>query len=207
MRFAERGVELGHPDGRLIFIHLRCWEVLPFLTSQRQRCIKILCPKDPEFHTPLALNCQKGQHLPALEVYKNQSPTSGNSRESGESIRANQASIQEPLNAPFLNGLFSRGFSRGKTAHQGIPKNGPLRSENGPLRTGNAPINANGQFSGTPEVRPFCLSDNSIYPLFLALAITALGGPGGYFSLVIIAFGAFEFSVPKYEYRLGNGIQ
>ena len=26
-------------------------------------------------------------------------------------------SVQEPLNAPFLNGLFSRGFSRGKTAH------------------------------------------------------------------------------------------
>ena len=25
--------------------------------------------------------------------------------------------IQEPLNAPFLNGLFSRVFSRGKTAH------------------------------------------------------------------------------------------
>ena len=24
---------------------------------------------------------------------------------------------QEPLNAPFLNGLFSRGFSGGKTAH------------------------------------------------------------------------------------------
>ena len=24
--------------GRLIFIHLRCWEVLPFLTIQRQRC-------------------------------------------------------------------------------------------------------------------------------------------------------------------------
>ena len=26
--------------GRLIFIHLRCWELLPVLTSQRQRCIK-----------------------------------------------------------------------------------------------------------------------------------------------------------------------
>ena len=48
--------------------------MLLFLTIQRQRCIKILCPKDPEFYTPLALNCQKGQHLPAPEVYKNQSP-------------------------------------------------------------------------------------------------------------------------------------
>ena len=61
-------------SGGLIFMHLRCWKVLPFLTIQRQRCIKMLCPKDPEFYTPLALNCQKGQHLPALEVYKYQSP-------------------------------------------------------------------------------------------------------------------------------------
>ena len=38
---------------------------------------KILCPKEPEFYTPLALNCQKGQHLPALEVYRNQSPIFG----------------------------------------------------------------------------------------------------------------------------------
>ena len=30
--------------GRLIFIHLQCWEVLPFLTIQRKRCIKITCP-------------------------------------------------------------------------------------------------------------------------------------------------------------------
>ena len=36
-------------------------------------CIKMLCPQDPEFYTPLALNCQKGQHLPAPEVCKNQS--------------------------------------------------------------------------------------------------------------------------------------
>ena len=44
--------------------------MLPFLTIQRQRCIKILCPKDPEFYTLLALNCEKGLHLLALEVYK-----------------------------------------------------------------------------------------------------------------------------------------
>ena len=55
---------------RFFFFHLSCWEVLPFLTIQRQRCIKILCPKDPEFETPLALNCQKGQLLPAPEVKK-----------------------------------------------------------------------------------------------------------------------------------------
>ena len=58
----------------LIFIHLQCWEVLPFCPFQRQRCIKILCPKDPDFYTPLALKRTEGQHLPALEVYKNQSP-------------------------------------------------------------------------------------------------------------------------------------
>ena len=45
---------------------------------------------------------------------------------------------------------------------------------------------------------PFFLSDNSIWgypPLFLLLAITAFGGPEGYFSLAIIAFGALEFSL------------
>ena len=60
--------------GRLIFIHHQCWVVLPFCRFQRQRCIKILCPKDPDFYTPLALKMAKGQHLPALVVYKNQSP-------------------------------------------------------------------------------------------------------------------------------------
>ena len=45
--------------------------MLPFCRYQRQRCIKILCPKDPDL---LALKTAKGQHLPALEVYKNQSP-------------------------------------------------------------------------------------------------------------------------------------
>ena len=65
------------------------------------------------------------------------------------------------------------------------------------------------------EVRPFFLSDNSIWsfasvsclgvlPLFLALAITVFGGPEGYFSPAIIAFGAFQFIVPKYPYRLGK---
>ena len=43
-----------------------------------------------------------------------------------------------------------------------------------------------------------------VCPLFLPLAITAFGGPGGYFSLAIIAFGAFESIVPKYDYRLGK---
>ena len=64
-------------NGRLIFIHLQCWEVLPFCRFQRQRCIKILCPKDPDFYTPLALKTAKRRHLPALEVYKNQSPRKG----------------------------------------------------------------------------------------------------------------------------------
>ena len=40
--------------------------LLPF---QCQRCIKILCPKDPDFYTPLALKTAKGQHLPALVAF------------------------------------------------------------------------------------------------------------------------------------------
>ena len=59
---------------RIFFKHHQCWEVLPFCRFQRQRCIKILCPKDPDFYTPLALKTAKGQHLPALVVYKNPSP-------------------------------------------------------------------------------------------------------------------------------------
>ena len=61
--------------------------------------------------------------------------------------------IQEPVNAPFLNGLFSMGFSRGKTAHQGIRGNGPSRSENGPLtnKERKRPIN---YFASSPET--FC---------------------------------------------------
>ena len=30
-------------NGRLFFVHLQCWEVLPFCRFQRQQCIKILC--------------------------------------------------------------------------------------------------------------------------------------------------------------------
>ena len=56
------------------------------------------------------------------------------------------------------------------------------------------------------EVRAFSLSDNSIwsFPSVLPLAITAFGGPEGYFSLGIIAFGAFQFIVPICYYRLGK---
>ena len=37
-----------------------------------------------------------------------------------------------------------------------------------------------------------------VFPLFLPLAITVSGGSEGCFSLAVIAFGAFEFSVLKY---------
>ena len=45
-----------------------------------------------------------------------------------------------------------------------------------------------------------------VCPLYqiLPLAITAFGGSDGYFSLAIMAFGAFEVVVPKYQYRLGK---
>ena len=46
------------------------------LTIQRQPCIKFRVLRAQDFYTPLPPNCQKGQHLPALVVYKkNQSPT------------------------------------------------------------------------------------------------------------------------------------
>ena len=44
--------------------------MLPFLTIQRQRCIKFRVLRAQDFYAPLALNFQKGQHLPALVVYK-----------------------------------------------------------------------------------------------------------------------------------------
>ena len=43
-----------------------------------------------------------------------------------------------------------------------------------------------------------------VFPLFLLLAIVAFGGSEGYFSLAIIAFGAFVLIVPKYDCRLGK---
>ena len=43
-----------------------------------------------------------------------------------------------------------------------------------------------------------------VFLLFLPLAITACRGPEGYFSLAIIAFGAFQSIVPKCYYRLGK---
>ena len=43
-----------------------------------------------------------------------------------------------------------------------------------------------------------------VFPLSLLSAITACGGPEDYFSLAIIAFGAFDVIVPKYYCRLGK---
>ena len=41
--------------------------------------------------------------------------------------------------------------------------------------------------------------------MFLPLAITAFGGPeGNFLSLATIAFGVFQFIVPKYHHRLGK---
>ena len=50
------------------------------------------------------------------------------------------------------------------------------------------------------EVRPFFLSDKGIwsFPSVFPLAITAFGGPEGYFSLAITAIGAFSVPCPKY---------
>ena len=43
-----------------------------------------------------------------------------------------------------------------------------------------------------------------VLPLFNLLAITAFGGPEGYFSLAIRAFESFQFIAPKYYSRLGK---
>ena len=42
---------------------------------QHQQCIKIRVLRAQDVDTPLSLNGKKGQHLPALEVHKNQSPS------------------------------------------------------------------------------------------------------------------------------------
>ena len=56
------------------------------------------------------------------------------------------------------------------------------------------------------ESRPSVLGDNSIwtFPLLLPSVITAFGGPESCFSLAIIAFGSFEFIVPKTNVALEN---
>ena len=57
--------------GRLIcFLTSSVGMCCPFVPFSAPACIKILCPKEPDFYTPLALKTAKGQHLPALEVYK-----------------------------------------------------------------------------------------------------------------------------------------
>ena len=57
-------------NGRRIFIHLQCWEVLLFLTILRQWCIKIRVLRAEDFYTPLALNCQKGSTSQLWRCYR-----------------------------------------------------------------------------------------------------------------------------------------
>ena len=61
--------------------------MLPFCRFQRQRSIKVRVLRAQDFYTPLALKTAKGQHLPALEVYKNQSPSSANTVNSRRPFR------------------------------------------------------------------------------------------------------------------------
>ena len=121
--------------------------MLPFSTIQRQRCIKILCPKDPEFYTPLVLNPGKGQHLSALEVYKNQSPIKISAQNNfwGNSCRNNFVSEGkhklfgpvslgtalgfETVEAQFVPG--KRSLFLGLTGVEGWQKNYVLKSETG----------------------------------------------------------------------------
>ena len=61
--------------------------MLSFLTLQRQQCIIFRVLRAQDFYTPLALICQKGQHLPALEVYKNQAITSISGPKKGQNVK------------------------------------------------------------------------------------------------------------------------
>ena len=68
--------------------------------------IKFRVLRAQDFYTPLALNCQKEQHLPALEVYKNQSPTKGRVQKGLESetgrIRFRRVRFQTGSSVSFL---------------------------------------------------------------------------------------------------------
>ena len=57
---------------------------------------------------------------------------------------------QEPLNAPFLNGLFSKGFQEGKGPLRYSGKR-PIKVGRWPIKEWKRPIKATGQFSGTPK--------------------------------------------------------
>ena len=56
----------GNAIRRPMFVHLQCWEVLPFLTIQPQQSVKFRVLSAQEVYTPLAT-------LPALEVHISQS--------------------------------------------------------------------------------------------------------------------------------------
>ena len=42
------------------FIHLQCWETLPFMPFSVSG-VMFMCPKGPELYTPLALTCKDGR--------------------------------------------------------------------------------------------------------------------------------------------------
>ena len=92
-RYHIKTRQIGAIIGRLIFIHLQCWESLPFGRFQRQRCIKVRVLRAQGFYTPLALKTEEGQHLPALEVYKNQSPNNPRLRYYGGVSRTGPLSV------------------------------------------------------------------------------------------------------------------
>ena len=66
---------------------------------------------------------------------------------------------QEPLTGPFFNGVFSVGFSRGKTVQQETVRHSgkwpikvgkrPIKEGKRPIKEGKRPMEANGLFSGT----------------------------------------------------------
>ena len=59
--------EKSKQHGGLICIHLQCWEVLPFLACQCQRCIKLRVLRAQDFCIMLTLQRKQGQHWRCMQ--------------------------------------------------------------------------------------------------------------------------------------------
>ena len=67
---AHQQVQARHPPPGDLFLYTSPARCCPFWQFSGSGVLKIFCPKDPEFYTPLVLSCQRRQQLLALVVYK-----------------------------------------------------------------------------------------------------------------------------------------
>ena len=119
---------------------LRGATLLPFSAPAVYK-IRVLRAQD--FYTPLALKTAKGQHLPALEVYKNQSPkrVSENALLHSDTIKARKKKVNAALAMPACY-MLQRGFSQGESSTRSLKaplKAPPKAPPNTPLK---APLKA-----------------------------------------------------------------